>query len=745
MAKTIWLQTDTGKNGGQFLIDADTRVPPTVISGNGLQIFLGAFRFDKPLDLSGYEYVNLIIREGQTDDTAAMVDTNVLAVDITSPVTLTAWNNRNGYNATITVAAGEMEYDLGAETQVTLWMVLTARNDTSGAETVLGSANITMFADNNAGTAGGAQYMLKEVYDTNGNNKVDLAELAEAVAWDDVTGKPATFAADLTGAIRYDAVQALTSGQKTQARDNIGAGTLSDLGAALLYTSQSLTAGQKTQALTNLGINTLSLDGALRYDEVQALSAGEKTQAQENLGISGLSLDGAVLYSGAQALNASQKQQARDNIDAISSANLDGAVLYDQVLALSAAEKAVARANIGASESASEVTEQVVIFRKDIDTVLGATTNCLQDISWSGLTPVLPTLYAFIEASSGELKFYELESGTAVADGVNTVLPNDYNDPVNDYYWRLVVPSPQDLSPYLKADGTVESTGAQTVNNLLLNPNVSVDITTGAVAYAKNNMVLDTESAAAADSLVTMTGASSGQFCFLRCADAARVITVTHSLVANGFRTWDATDIVLDDPKKELLVKFNGTYWTVVNFTGASGGGGGGVPFDDSVAQLINEADNTKKIQFNADNITTATTRQMTFRDSDAILGITTKEYQLYGASLTPGETELLFVATRPGTIHWIGGVVDDIGTEALALTLEKNGSTILPAVTDLSISGAAASGTYGVGLQTYSQSFVSGDVFSMVLTDPGEGSGSGAIPATGPVTLEVAVSYEEV
>lgn len=684
MAKTIWLQSDTGKNGGQFLIDTDTRKPPTVISGNGLQIFLGAFRFDKPLDLSGYERINLLIRESQTDATPAMVDTNVLAVDITSSVTLTAWNNQTGYNAEINVAAGEMDYDMGDEEQVTLWMVVTAFNDTSGAEKVLGSSAIIMYADNNAGSVGGAQYMLKETYDTNGNGKVDVAELAESVAWDDITGKPGSFSADLTGAVRYDQAQVLDSGEQAQARANIGAGTLSSLGSALLYTSQTLTSGQKLQALTNLGIESLSLEGALRYDEAQTLSSAQKTQAQANLGISGLSLDGAVLYSGDQALNDSQKAQARANIGAISSSSLEGAVLYDQPLALTETEKAQARDNIGASASESEFTDRVILFQKSIDTILGATTNCLQDVSWSGTSPILPVVYAFIEASSGntmlyelkkgtavangtqrvlpndysdpennyyweattielngvalseevitlnksldtvlgatsnclqsvswsglspslpvvyafmeassgDLKIYELKKGTAVANGTTTVLPNDYLDPSNNYYWEDAFAAASDLSSFLKADGSVESTGAQTVNNLLLNPSSTTEIISGSVAYVKNNMVIDTEGAAASDALTAITGASSGQFLFLRIAEATREITITHGTGANGIRTWDEQDILLDDPKKEILLKFNGSYWTIIGYFGSSGGGGG-----DAVLYTAQSLTNAQKDQ----------------------------------------------------------------------------------------------------------------------------------------------------
>lgn len=42
-------------------------------------------------------------------------------------------------------------------------------------------------------TGGGGGDMLKEVYDTNDDGKVDAAETADSVPWGGVTGKPSTF------------------------------------------------------------------------------------------------------------------------------------------------------------------------------------------------------------------------------------------------------------------------------------------------------------------------------------------------------------------------------------------------------------------------------------------------------------------------------------------------------------------------------------------------------------------------
>ncbi len=49
------------------------------------------------------------------------------------------------------------------------------------------------YVDSAVGDAGGGD-MMKSTYDSNNNGKVDVAETAEAVDWDDVTSKPSTFA-----------------------------------------------------------------------------------------------------------------------------------------------------------------------------------------------------------------------------------------------------------------------------------------------------------------------------------------------------------------------------------------------------------------------------------------------------------------------------------------------------------------------------------------------------------------------
>lgn len=104
-----------------------------------------------------------------------------------------------------------------------------------------------------------------------------------------------------TNAVLYTS-QTLTDAQKTQARNNIGAGK----SESVLYTSQTLTDEQKTQARNNIGASSSS---AVLYT-AQSLTDSQKTQARTNIGAGKAE---SVLYT-EQSLTDAQKLQARTNI-----------------------------------------------------------------------------------------------------------------------------------------------------------------------------------------------------------------------------------------------------------------------------------------------------------------------------------------------------------------------------------------------------------------------------------------------
>jgi hypothetical protein len=104
---------------------------------------------------------------------------------------------------------------------------------------------------------GGGGDMLKTVYDTNNNGKVDVAEAAEAVPWAGVSGKPTTF----TPAAHAHSGADITTGTVAAAR--LPAASVSAAGIAQLNNTTASTS--TTQAATANAVK-------LAYDEATSKS-----------------------------------------------------------------------------------------------------------------------------------------------------------------------------------------------------------------------------------------------------------------------------------------------------------------------------------------------------------------------------------------------------------------------------------------------------------------------------------------
>ena len=192
MARVLYLQADSGKNSGQFLIDVATRVRPVISDGTSLMIRLGAFYFDVPASLTNLATLNFEFRESSDDS-----ETPFLTKDVTLPVTnetilLSAWNAGSAWNAEIEFTSEELDFSIPTETDYSdLWLIITStRSD--GTQTTLGAGTVRFSATNDSG-ATQSDFMLKSTYDSNNDGVVDNAASADAVAWVDVTSKPATF------------------------------------------------------------------------------------------------------------------------------------------------------------------------------------------------------------------------------------------------------------------------------------------------------------------------------------------------------------------------------------------------------------------------------------------------------------------------------------------------------------------------------------------------------------------------
>ena len=194
MSRVLYLQTDSGKNAGQFLIDAQTRRRPVLSNSAGIVFRLGAYHFDAPVNLASLTSLNFEIRRSAAgSETEAPLATKNATLPINSNlVLLSLWNSRTSWNAEIEFTPEELSYTIPeGQTFVELWMVVTAEFS-GGGQYTLGAGNVRLVASQDTETVGPA-FMLKSVYDANNDGVADRATVADSVAWANVSGKPASF------------------------------------------------------------------------------------------------------------------------------------------------------------------------------------------------------------------------------------------------------------------------------------------------------------------------------------------------------------------------------------------------------------------------------------------------------------------------------------------------------------------------------------------------------------------------
>jgi len=96
-------------------------------------------------------------------------------------------------------------------------------------------------------------------------------------------------------------------------------------------------------------------------------------------------------------------------------------------------------------------------------------------------------------------------------------------------------------------------------------PPAALTIASGSITPATAAVIVDTESAAAADDLSTINGTTlhDGAFLFLRAADASRVVTVKHGTGVGAIQLHDAADVALS-ATSWLQLRRSGTGWMEV-------------------------------------------------------------------------------------------------------------------------------------------------------------------------------------
>ena len=169
------------------------------------------------------------------------------------------------------------------------------------------------------------------------------------------------------------------------------------------FTPQSLTTGQKTQARSNIGaVSEADVTGTVKYNTEQQLTSGQQATARGN--ISAAPMIGVVYYNEAQELGDSYKAQARENIGAAAAGDvptIEGVVRYDESQSLTNGQKTQARNNIGAMPADTVLPLEVKIsyenraysMDQDMDDILFAIESglpvvitCEEVSTWPGFT-----------------------------------------------------------------------------------------------------------------------------------------------------------------------------------------------------------------------------------------------------------------------------------------------------------------------------------------------------------------------
>ena len=188
------------------------------------------------------------------------------------------------------------------------------------------------------------------------------------------------------------------------------------------------------------------------------------------------------------------------------------------------------------------------------------------------------------------------------------------------------------------------ASNAQTTNKQFLATRISTVATT--VVSAATDCVLGINYAGAAT--VNLPAGVANQIFFIG-DESGNAATNNITLIPNGTNTINGTSsFVISNNKQKIIIVFYQGDWKLISNTIASGD----VPITpssvdtltnkslvDSSNYFINNADNTKKIQFQLNGLTTATTRVVSFPDADLTIVGTATTQTLSNKSLVDNST----------------------------------------------------------------------------------------------------------
>lgn len=204
--------------------------------------------------------------------------------------------------------------------------------------------------------------------------------------------------------------------------------------------------------------------------------------------------------------------------------------------------------------------------------------------------------------------------------------------------------------------------------DLVFDAATELTIASGTVAVTQGAHTIDTESDAASDALDSLTGGTAEEVIFIRAANAARTVVITHGIGANLIACPHGLNVSLAEATDYAMLVHNGTQWVcfpsvlaVPDFGSpgvkadviAESTGAAGVTIDgakildghilDSVG-FYDGADPTKIARLDAGSVTPGQTRVITMADANVNLAdIATQAAQIaaLGAENTDGNVSI--------------------------------------------------------------------------------------------------------
>lgn len=216
------------------------------------------------------------------------------------------------------------------------------------------------------------------------------------------------------------------------------------------------------------------------------------------------------------------------------------------------------------------------------------------------------------------------------------------------------------------------ASNAQTTNKQFLATRISTVATT--VVSAATDCVIGINYAGAAT--VNLPAGVANQIFFIG-DESGNAATNNITLTPNGTNTINGTSsFVISNNKQKVIIVFYQGDWKLISNTIASGD----VPITpssvdtltnkslvDSSNYFINNADNTKKIQFQLNGLTTATTRVVSFPDADLTIAGTVTTQTLSNKSLVDNSTFVISNADNSKKITFDVSAVTTATTRTIA------------------------------------------------------------------------------